>query len=153
MTGATRGQRSPLDAPGGEMPGGHVVQIEKTARALRAAGLQVVCDYSSEPDLADIDLVHGFGLTPTEIRRGHTQRVPVVMSTIYWERAYRSDGPDRRPGSPLHGRPDGPGGTVRPRRSPRPCRPDRRQPRRVDARMEDGRRLRGGRPASAQCAG
>jgi glycosyltransferase involved in cell wall biosynthesis len=83
---------------GGDMPGGHIVQIEKTARALAATGLTVACDYSDDPDLAAVDLVHGFGLSPAEIRRGHVHRVPVVMSTIYWDRAYRSDGPDRRPG-------------------------------------------------------
>jgi glycosyltransferase involved in cell wall biosynthesis len=80
------------------MPGGHVVQIEKTARALTAAGLTVVCDYSDNPDLAGVAIVHGFGLSPAEIRWGHAQRVPVVLSTIYWDRSYRSDGPDRRPG-------------------------------------------------------
>ncbi len=78
------------------MPGGHVVQIEKTAGALAAAGLTVVCDYSDNPDLTDVALVHGFGLAPAEIRRGHAHRLPVVLSTIYWDRAYRSDGPDRK---------------------------------------------------------
>ena len=82
---------------GGQMPGGHVVQIDKTARALEEMGLQVIRDFSSEPELTDIDLVHGFGLTSTEVRRCHRRRVPVAMSTIYWERSYRSDGPDQRP--------------------------------------------------------
>jgi glycosyltransferase involved in cell wall biosynthesis len=84
---------------GGRMPGGHVVQIEKTARALGDAGVEVLCDYSSEPDLVDIDLVHGFGLSSTEIRRCHTRRVPVAMSTIYWDRSYRSDGVSQRLGA------------------------------------------------------
>ena len=81
------------------MPGGHVVQIDKTARALEEMGLRVVRDFSSEPELTDIDLVHGFGLTSTEIRGCHRRRVPVTMSTIYWERSYRSDGPDQRLGA------------------------------------------------------
>src|ERR1700683_3085007 len=84
---------------GGQMPGGHVVQIDKTARALEEMGLQVIRDFSSEPELTDVDLVHGFGLTSTEIRRCHRRRGPVTLSTIYWERAYRSDGPDQRPGA------------------------------------------------------
>ena len=50
------------------MPGGHVIQIEKTAHALTAAGLTVACDYSDHPELAAVDLVHGFGLSPAEIR-------------------------------------------------------------------------------------
>lgn len=84
---------------GGQLPGGHVVQIEKTARALGKTELNVLCDFSSEPTLVDIDLVHGFGLTATEVRRCHTRRVPVVLSTIYWDRSYRSDDPSRRPGA------------------------------------------------------
>ena len=81
------------------MPGGHVVQIEKNRRApSTATGLEVGCDYTDQPDLTGVDLVHGFGLSPTEIRRCHTRRVPVVLSTIYWDRSYRSEGADHRPG-------------------------------------------------------
>lgn len=81
----------------GDIPGGHVVQIEKTARALAASGLEVGCDYSDGPDLSGVDLVHGFGLSPAEIRLCHTRRVPVVLSTIYWDRSYRAEGPGGRP--------------------------------------------------------
>ena len=88
MTGALEANVLLWMPRGGDMPGGHIVQIEKTARALTAAGLTVACDYSDDPDLAAVDLVHGFGLSPVEIRRGHAHRVPVVMSTIYWDRAY-----------------------------------------------------------------
>ncbi len=75
-----------------------MVQIERTATALARCGLQVLSDFSTAPELDGVDLVHGFGLTAAEIRRCHTRRVPVAVSTIYWDRAYRSDGADRRPG-------------------------------------------------------
>jgi glycosyltransferase involved in cell wall biosynthesis len=83
---------------GSRVPGGHVVQLEKTARALRAAGLAITVDMSPEPELGGIDLVHGFGLSAREIRRCHTRGIPVALSTIYWDRAYRSDGGRRWPG-------------------------------------------------------
>jgi glycosyltransferase involved in cell wall biosynthesis len=81
----------------GDIPGGHVVQIEKTAGALAAAGLHVRCDYSERPELSSVDVVHGFGLSPSEIRLCHRHRVPVALSTIYWDRSYRAEGQGGRP--------------------------------------------------------
>jgi len=72
--------------------GGHTVQLEKTARALRQVGLEITTEMSPEPELDGIDLVHGFGLRAAEIRHCHTRRVPVALSTIYWDRSYRTDG-------------------------------------------------------------
>ena len=83
---------------GGRVKGGHVVQLEKTAGALRQAGLQVTVEMSSAPGLDGIDLVHGFGLRAGEIRHCHTRRVPVALSTIYWDRSYRADGGSGRTG-------------------------------------------------------
>jgi glycosyltransferase involved in cell wall biosynthesis len=83
---------------GARVPGGHVVQLEKTARALRAEGLDVTVELSTEPGLEGIDLVHGFGLSAREIRHCHTRRVPVALSTIYWDRSYRADGGGARIG-------------------------------------------------------
>jgi glycosyltransferase involved in cell wall biosynthesis len=84
---------------GGRVQGGHVVQLEKTARALRAVGLHITTEMSPEPALDGIDLVHGFGLRASEIRHCHTRRVPVALSTIYWDRSYRADGGGGRPGA------------------------------------------------------
>lgn len=84
---------------GGRVPGGHVVQMEKTALALREAGLRITVEMSAEPDLGAVDLVHGFGLSAQEIRQCHTQGIPVALSTIYWDRAYRAGGGGQRPGA------------------------------------------------------
>jgi glycosyltransferase involved in cell wall biosynthesis len=76
--------------------GGHVVQIERTARALGEIGLETRIDFSREPEPIDVDLVHGFGLHAPDIRRWHARGVPVVLSSIYWDRDYRlGDGTQR----------------------------------------------------------
>ena len=77
------------------MLGGHVVQLERTAHALRDAGVEVDTSYSSTPDATDVDLVHGFGLRAADIRYWHTRGVPVALSTIYWDRAYRTTRSER----------------------------------------------------------
>jgi len=82
--------------PGGKrVLGGHVVQLERTAQALRVAGLEVDTSYSSSPEVADVDLVHGFGLRAADIRRWHRRGIPVALSTIYWDRDYRTTMADR----------------------------------------------------------
>ncbi len=85
---------------GGQMPGGHVVQIDKTARALEEDG-SAGCT-----GLLERTRAHRYRLGPwlridldRDPRLSHRRRVPVTMSTIYWERSYRSDGPDQRPGA------------------------------------------------------
>jgi glycosyltransferase involved in cell wall biosynthesis len=83
---------------GKSMLGGHIVQIEKTAQALGHKGLEVTTAFSDEAPLSGIDLVHGFGLNAAQIRACHTRRVPVALSPIYWDRAYRADGPARKLG-------------------------------------------------------
>ncbi len=79
------------------MLGGHVVQLEKTARALAEAGLDVITEFTDTPPPTEVDLVHGFGLSTDHVRHWHRRGVPVALSTIYWERSYRQDGgPGRR---------------------------------------------------------
>jgi glycosyltransferase involved in cell wall biosynthesis len=79
--------------PGGRrVLGGHVVQLEKTARALAEAGLDVVTEFTDTPPTTEVDLVHGFGLSTDHVRHWHRRGVPVVLSTIYWDRHYRHDG-------------------------------------------------------------
>lgn len=101
MTGSEPSERPAASLPervllwmprGARVPGGHVVQLEKTARALGEAGLQVTTETSPDPYFDGIDLVHGFGLSAEEIRHCHTRRIPVALSTIYWDRSYRTDG-------------------------------------------------------------
>jgi glycosyltransferase involved in cell wall biosynthesis len=83
--------------PGGKrVLGGHVVQLERTAEALSDAGLEIDTDFSSTPEITDVDLVHGFGLHAADIRHWHSRGIPVVLSTIYWNRSYRADGGNRR---------------------------------------------------------
>ena len=75
--------------------GGHVVQLERTAKALRDAGLEVDTSFSSTPEVTEVDLVHGFGLRPTDIRYWHSRGIPVALSTIYVSRAHRTYRADR----------------------------------------------------------
>lgn len=72
----------------GEVPGGHRVQLEKTAEALSALGVEVRIEDGCEPELAGVDLVHGFGLSAEQIRRCRGAGLPVALSTIWWSRAY-----------------------------------------------------------------
>jgi glycosyltransferase involved in cell wall biosynthesis len=82
-------------------PGGDQVQIEETARALRA-GHSVDAEITSElePDLRGFDAVHLFGLVrPQEVwlqaRNAYRQGVPIALSTVYcdvWEFETRARG-------------------------------------------------------------
>jgi len=71
------------------IPGGHRVQMYETGRALRELGVCVREDIVRQPDLTDIDLVHGFGLTAEDVRYCRNRGRPVLLSTIYWELSYR----------------------------------------------------------------
>ncbi len=76
--------------------GGHVVQLEQTARALRRLGLDVRTDFSADPDPQDVTLVHGFGLHASDVHPWHWRGVPVVVSSIYWDQHYRAEGGEHR---------------------------------------------------------
>ena len=94
QSGRGRFRRVLLWMPGNRVLGGHVVQMERTATALGDAGLEVRTDFSDDPDPTSVDLVHGFGLSAGDVRLWHRRGIPVVISTIYWPRAYRM-GPGR----------------------------------------------------------
>jgi glycosyltransferase involved in cell wall biosynthesis len=79
------------------IPGGHLVQMKQTARALAALGCQVTESIDRNPSLADVDIVHGFGLGVDEVRRCRQLGLPVVISTIHWDLQYLSDGPPSTP--------------------------------------------------------
>lgn len=73
------------------IPGGHLVQMDETARALRTRGHDVVVTEEQEPELhPGVDVVHGLGLTPEQVRAARQASLPVVMSTIWWPVRYRS---------------------------------------------------------------
>jgi len=72
--------------------GGHMVQLERTADALQRNGLRVRFEYSLSPRQGTVNVIHGFGLKPEHIRRWHVRGLPVVVSPIYWDQAYRVQG-------------------------------------------------------------
>ena len=76
------------------VPGGHRVQLDQTARFLRELGVEAQVSFATEMPVEQFDVVHGFGLPPMWMRRCRQARVPVVLSPIYWSRAYTT-GQDR----------------------------------------------------------
>lgn len=73
---------------GDRIPGGHTIQAEQTAKALRCLGVEVVIRYDHNLDIGDFDIVHGFGLPLPCLRHCREQRIPVAFSTVYWSRDY-----------------------------------------------------------------
>lgn len=82
---------------GGEVPGGHRVQMEHTAEALRTLGVQV--DEHLGPDLprGSWDIVHGFQLQPEGVVAARQRGIPVLLSTIYVGLNYTATGPEGAP--------------------------------------------------------
>jgi glycosyltransferase involved in cell wall biosynthesis len=69
---------------------GDVTQIFSTANALKKQGVEIHFSDSLEPDVDGIDVVHLFGTldprcTYLRLKYLEEQKVPVVVSTIYWE--------------------------------------------------------------------
>lgn len=73
---------------GSRVPGGHLIQAEQTAIAVRRRGIEAIVSHGEKQDLNGFDLVHGFGLPPRHLRSCRDHGVPIVMSTIYWSRDY-----------------------------------------------------------------
>lgn len=74
-----------------KQPGGDLIQLHKTAEALRAKGVDI--EYSSDPnaDLKSYDLVHTFNSprfdeTKSFFENAIAQNKPVVFSTIFWSK-------------------------------------------------------------------
>lgn len=80
-----------------EIPGGHRVQAEETARALQSHGMDVTVSRDADPRLGRFSLVHGFGLSPARVRRCRDRGVPVCLSTLYCSRRWTL-GLDQRQG-------------------------------------------------------
>lgn len=80
---------------GSRISGGHQVQLEETAGALGAFGVEARIESVESDDLIDlqgIDVVHGFNVTAAEIHHCRSLGLPVVVSTIYWDVRYGPDG-------------------------------------------------------------
>lgn len=70
--------------PGGDQtPGGHRIQIEQTCRYLRELAICADISFDERPVLANLDVIHGFGLTPIQMRQCRLRRLPVALSSIY----------------------------------------------------------------------
>lgn len=76
---------------GGDVPGGHRIQLDSTAAALRRLGVSVDVTLDDQPDFRSCAIVHGFGLSPDEIHHARAHSRWVALSTIYWDRSYRAD--------------------------------------------------------------
>lgn len=71
---------------------GDTVQMRKTGEYLRKLGVEVVFDFTLEPDVSGFDLVHLFNTIPIEdtyrqfcnAKRGHAK---IVLSTVFWDPA------------------------------------------------------------------
>jgi glycosyltransferase involved in cell wall biosynthesis len=77
-----------LEAGYHEIPGGHRVQADRTAEALRALGADVSLVFGPDADLDGADVVHGIGPEASWIRRARLLGIPVALSTIYVSREY-----------------------------------------------------------------
>lgn len=71
------------------VPGGHVVQLKETARALAHLGCEPTELLEPKPSFSGIDIVHGFGLSVDDVQLCRRYDLPVVVSSIYWDRSYR----------------------------------------------------------------
>ena len=80
---------------GDRVPGGHRVQFEKTLHALQTEGIKASLSYALAPRF-ECDIVHGFALSPVQARQCRSAGRPLVLSTIYWSRAYAAHRLDGR---------------------------------------------------------
>ena len=79
-------------ATANRVSGGHIVQLEETATALRRYGIIATTAFDAEPDLSGLDLVHGFDMRPETVHRCHDRGLPVAVSPIYWDLRYGPEG-------------------------------------------------------------
>lgn len=77
---------------GAEIPGGHRVQMERTASALRRLGVQVEEHYGPDLPAGRWDVVHGFQLGAAEVASARHRSEVVAISTIYWGLSYSTSG-------------------------------------------------------------
>lgn len=91
---------------GTQVPGGHRIQLEHTASALRALGLEVEEHLGASLPPGTWDVVHGFQLGPEDVLAARQHSRAVAISTIYWGLAYTAStvGRNRQRLRPMLGR-------------------------------------------------
>lgn len=72
------------------IPGGHQVQMKQTVKHLIQRGHEVTVSHDSNMAIQDADVIHGLGMSPSQVRQARQHRTPVVQSTIWWPLAYRN---------------------------------------------------------------
>ena len=77
---------------GAEVPGGHRVQLQQTASALRRLGVQVEEHYGPDLPAGRWDVVHGFQLGAAEVASARHRSEVVAISTIYVGLSYSTSG-------------------------------------------------------------
>lgn len=68
---------------GTEVPGGHKVQLERTAAALRSLGVQATEHLGAELPPGSWDVIHGFQLGSHDVFEARRRAAAVAVSTIY----------------------------------------------------------------------
>ena len=63
--------------------GGHRVQFDLTSDALQRLGVPLRTSTDPDPDMTDVDVVHGFGLSADQVQRCRSMGKRVALSTIY----------------------------------------------------------------------
>ena len=77
---------------GTEVPGGHRVQLERTAAALRSLGVEVQEHLGTDLPPGSWDVVHGFQLDPDDMVAARARSRAVAISTIYVGLNYTTSG-------------------------------------------------------------
>ena len=80
---------------GSDIPGGHRVQFDLTSDALQRLGVPLRTSTDPDPDMTDVDVVHGFGLSADQVQSCRSMGLRVALSTIYWGCDYRIEQPWR----------------------------------------------------------
>jgi glycosyltransferase involved in cell wall biosynthesis len=79
-----------------------MVQLDETARALRARGVDALTSVHEEPGLDGIDVVHGFGLRQRHIRWCRQHGKPVALAPVYCSARFRRGVPTAPTHAGLH---------------------------------------------------
>ncbi len=72
-----------------DIPGGHRVQFHLTSDALQRLGVPLRTSTDPDPDMTDVDVVHGFGLSADQVHWCRSMGLRTALSTIYWGCDYR----------------------------------------------------------------
>lgn len=80
-----------------EIPGGHNVQLDETAKTLAKLGVDVRISRTPDADFDGVDIVHGFVLDAQYAQRARAAGKRVAISDIYGSREFRKTTPPSRP--------------------------------------------------------